>query len=276
MYCGKSNEINESKKNLMSKLDCEDMGDLKEYVGCKLEHKGNRMKILQLVLVQSLEDEFEIPPNTPCNLPASAGKELNSDGEPLTEEEKKIYQSGVGKLLFLMRYSRPDILNAVRELSKFMSDGATINHRDMMRQTMNYVIHTKNRGLCLNPVMDVINPKVDGFKIRGRSDSNYATNVETRKSVSGLKVTLNNAPVVMRSLGQKIVALSVTEAELIALALVVQEMLYDMRLLESIGLKVQKLMVVQSDNKGAIDLCNSWTVEDARNILTLGTISCMR
>ena len=41
MYCGKSNEINESKKNLMSKLDCEDMGDLKEYVGCKLERKGN-------------------------------------------------------------------------------------------------------------------------------------------------------------------------------------------------------------------------------------------
>ena len=47
MYCGKSNEINESKKNLMSKLDCEDMGDLKEYVGCKLECKGNRMKITQ-------------------------------------------------------------------------------------------------------------------------------------------------------------------------------------------------------------------------------------
>ena len=178
----------------------------------------------------------------------------------MTEEEKKIYQSGVGKLLFLMRYSRPDILNAVRELSKFMSDGATINHRDMMRQTMNYVIHTKNRGLYLNPVMDVINPKVDGFKIRGRSDSNYATNVEMRKSVSGLEVMLNNTPVVMRSLGQKIVALSVTEAELIALTLVVQEMLYVMRLLESIGLKVQKPMVVQSDNKGAIDLCNSWTV----------------
>ena len=260
MHCGKANEIKESKKNLMKKLDCEDMGELNEHVGSKLERKGNKIKMTQPALVQSLEDEFQIPSSTPCNLPAPAGKELTSNGEPLSEEEKKVYRSGVGKLLFLMRYSRPDILNAVRELSKFMSDGATIDHRNMMRQTMNYVIHTKNRGLCLNPVMDIINPKSDAFKVKGRSDSNYATNVETRKSVSGLEVTLNNAPVVMRSIGQKIVALSVTEAELIALAQVVQEMLYVMRLLESIGLKVQKPMVVQSDNKGAIDLCNSWTV----------------
>ena len=91
MYCGKADEINESKKNLISKLDCEDIGKLNEYVGYKLECKGNRIKITQTVLVQSLEDEFEISPSTPCNLPTPAGKELKSDGEPLTEEEKKIY-----------------------------------------------------------------------------------------------------------------------------------------------------------------------------------------
>ena len=74
IYCGKADEINESKKNLMSKLDCEDIGKLNKYVGCKLERKGNRMKITQLVLVQSLEDEFKIPPSTPCNLPAPGEK----------------------------------------------------------------------------------------------------------------------------------------------------------------------------------------------------------
>ena len=58
------------------------------------------------------------------------------------------------------------------------------------------------------------------------------------KSVSGLEVTLNNAPVVMRSVSQEIIALSVTEAELIVLAQVVQEMLYVTHILESIGLKV--------------------------------------
>ena len=84
----------------MLKLDCDNAGELKEYVGYKIECKGNRMKITQPVLVQSLEDEFEMPDKIPCNLPAPHRKELTSDGEPLSEEEKKVYRSGVGKLLF--------------------------------------------------------------------------------------------------------------------------------------------------------------------------------
>ena len=153
--------------------------------------------------------------------------------------------------MFLMRYSRPDILNAVRELSKWMSDGATIDHMKVMKQTMNYVLHTKERGLCLAPEMTIKNPLTDLFVLNGRSDGDYATNPETRKSVSGMEVTLNGAPVIMRSVGQKIIALSVTEAELIALAQVVQELLYAMRTLESTKLMVKKPMIVKSDNKGA-------------------------
>ena len=189
------------------------------------------MKLTQPVLVQSLQDEFDIPEKTPCALPAPNGKELTSEGELLNEDEKKIYRLGVGKLLFLMRYSRPDILNAVRELSKWMSDRATIHHKKVMLQTMNYILHTRNRGLHLNPIMEMSNARKEKFIVKGRCDSNYATNEETRKSVSGIEVTLNGAPVVMRSVGQKIVALSVTEAELIVLAQAVQEMLYVMRLL---------------------------------------------
>jgi len=244
----------------MSKLDCEDAGKLNEYVGVKIERKGDRIKLTQPVLVQSLKDEFSIPSKTPCTLPAPYGTDLISEGEQLNEDEKKVYRSGVGKLLFLMRYSRPDILNAVRELSRWMSDGATTNHMKIMLQTMNYVLHTRNRGLHLNPLMGMKNARKEKFIIKGRGDSNYATNTETRRSVSGIEVTLNGAPVVMRSVGQKIVALSVTETELIALAQVVQEMLYVMRLLESMQLKVQKPMVVECDNKGAVDICNSWTV----------------
>ena len=70
----------------MKKLDYEDIGDLKEHVGCKVERKDNRLKITQPVAVQSLEDDFDIPKGTPCNLPELPGKELQSEGEPLTEE----------------------------------------------------------------------------------------------------------------------------------------------------------------------------------------------
>ena len=141
-----------------------------------------------------------------------------------------------------------------------MTEGATDKHMKVLYQTMNYVIHTKKKGLHLKPRMIANNPKTDYFIIKGRADSNYATNPERRKSVSGIEVTLNGALVVMRSVGQKIIALSVTEAELIAATMAVQEMLHIMRILESMQLKVKKPMLLESDNKGALDICNSYTI----------------
>ena len=90
------------------------------------------MKLTQPILVQSLQEEFKTSEKTLCALPVPNGKDLTSEGEQLNEEEKKIYRSGVSKLLFLMRYSRPDILNTVRELSRWMSDGATIHHKKII------------------------------------------------------------------------------------------------------------------------------------------------
>jgi hypothetical protein len=40
----------------------------------------------------------------------------------LTDEEQKLYQMGVRMLLYFVKYSWPDISNAVRELSKGMKE----------------------------------------------------------------------------------------------------------------------------------------------------------
>ena len=42
-HCGKEADINKIKENLMKRLDCDGMGELKEYVGCKVERKDNRL-----------------------------------------------------------------------------------------------------------------------------------------------------------------------------------------------------------------------------------------
>jgi len=59
---------------------------------------------------------------------------------------------------------------------------------------------------------------------------------------------------------QKIVALSVTEAELIAATSNAQDMMYVKRLLESVGLKVALPMVLELDNRGTVDLVNNYSV----------------
>ena len=59
---------------------------------------------------------------------------------------------------------------------------------------------------------------------------------------------------------QKFVTLSVTEAESAAGVMVAQDMLYVYRLMDSIGLSVELPMLLEMDNKGAVDLANNWSV----------------
>ena len=57
-----------------------------------------------------------------------------------------------------------------------------------------------------------------------------------------------------------IIALSVTEAELFAAVQCAMDMLFAMRVLNAMGLKVELPMVLEVDNKGAVDLCNNWSI----------------
>ena len=69
-------------------------------------------------------------------------------------------------------------------------------------------------------------------------------------------IWFEGALVAVRSVMQKIVALSSAEAELIALVLCIQEMMYVKKLIEAIELQVKLPMLVECDNKATVDLVN--------------------
>ena len=96
--------------------------------------------------------------------------------------------------------------------------------------------------------------------IHGRSDSNYATDPESRRSITGTVVYLNDAPIAFSSVTQKHVTLSVTEAELATVVTMVQDMMYVYRVITSMGLQADLPMIAEMDNSGARDLANSWSV----------------
>ena len=115
-------------------------------------------------------------------------------------------------------------------------------------------------GLFLKP-----NARWDGdrnfeFTISGRSDSDYAKCPTTKRSVSGYSAYMNGAPYTRKSKMQEFITLSVTEAEAVSATACAQDMLFGMRLLESMGLKVKKPMFLEMDNKGAVDIFNNWSV----------------
>jgi hypothetical protein len=253
-----------AKQQLMAQFDCDEIGNMDEYVGCKVDRdwENNSIRLTQPVMIQSFRDEFPLclegrAPNTP----AVPGEHLvkGDEGTNIDAKLQAHYRTGVGKLLHMMRWTRPEIQNAVRELSKYMS-GATLVHYKAMHRVMGYCVATMARGLLLKP-----NRKWNGdpnfeFIITGYSDSDYAKDTDTRKSVSGNAVFLEGSPVLQRSSTQKSVTLSVTEAELAAAVQTAQDMLFVMRVLESLGLKVQKPMILRLDKSGAHDLTHNWSI----------------
>jgi hypothetical protein len=93
----------------------------------------------------------------------------------------------------------------------------------------------------------------------GTSDSDYAVDRDTRRSVSGVTTLLCGAPVAVRSKQQQCVTLSVTEAELVAGVECIQNMLFVKDVLESLELKVKLPVILEMDNKGAVNLANNWS-----------------
>ena len=178
-------------------------------------------------------DEFEllevVMPNTPA--PEGAVLRQGKTENKVSDKQQSMYQSGVGKLLHLTMMSRPDVLNSVSKLSRFMM-GATLMHMKAMYQIMKYCIGTPNCGLTLKP-----NMKWDGdpeieFIVNGKADSEYAKDPEMQHSVSGYSTCLCGAPITMKSQMQQSTTLSVMDAEYVTSTECAQDMLFIMRLLE--------------------------------------------
>ncbi len=214
------------------------------------------------MLLQSYRDEFDIGNLKKFNPPAAPGtvlKKPDKGKECLTPAKQTQYCSGVGKGMHMMQYSWPDTYNAVCNLARHMTH-ATQVHYDAMLRMMKYVNDTSERGLALNPTQKWDGNKEHEFIISGLSDSAYAKDSQTQKSISGYRVLVEGAPVMFKSSTQRSVALSVCEAEQTAGVLCAQDMMYVWNVLESMGLKVKLPMALEMDNKGAVDLANNWSI----------------
>ena len=171
--------------------------------------------------------------------------------EQLDSEMQTKYRSGVGMLLFLVKYSRPDIGNSVRKLSK-VNDCAGKKHFGELLRCLKYVFRTRNRVLIFSPPI----PSRDNYEwsFEGYCDSNFAGNKDKRISVTGFCICICGCLVSWKSRGQKHVTLSLTEAEYVAVSEICQEIMFIRSILEFIGVKFKTTITVYCDNVGAIFL----------------------
>ncbi|KAK0594571.1 hypothetical protein LWI29_027750 [Acer saccharum] len=154
-------EINNLKKQLSSEFEMKDLGAAKQILGMRIsrnEQKGT-LKLSQA--------------------------ELSKEQSPKTKVEKDFmakvsYASAIGSLMYAMTCTRPDISHAVGVVSRYMSNPGK-PHWEAVKWILRYLRGTTEKCLTF---------RRDELKLEGYVDSDFAGEVDHRRSTTGYVFTM--------------------------------------------------------------------------------------
>ena len=160
---------------------------------------------------------------------------------------QKRYASLYGSLLHAVKY-RPEIAAAMG-LCGTCAAICTEGLYKCLTRILVYLARSPRMGITYSAHAEAAD------ELCAYADSNWATT----RSTSGFFIRLAGATISSASRRQHCVAMSSTEAELIALADCAIELLAVMGVTAFLGRKLNKAVRVYTDNKGAYDLCHRFT-----------------
>ena len=138
LLIGDEDEINEVIQDLRKhELSLKIGGSLEDYLSCEItmDHKRNIGWIHQPHLLKKLDEKFGklVKGLQTYRTPGTPGQTLiRKVGATISQEQQSIYRSGVGMLLYLVKHTRPDIANAVRELSKCLDNTSPNAYKELL------------------------------------------------------------------------------------------------------------------------------------------------
>ncbi|KAI2495455.1 hypothetical protein MHU86_19042 [Fragilaria crotonensis] len=185
------------------------------------------------------------------------------------------YRSVLGALIYAYVVARPDIGYAVTTLARFSDHPAKV-HYDALRRVARYLRMTKNWGLFYwrNVLLSSLPP--GDFKIlipdsslpdfpqvqsstelAGYVDAAHATDLVTRRSITGLVFMFCGGPLAYKSKIQSTVSTSSTEAEFLAAVHAAKIAKYLRSILSELGYAQLGPTTLFEDNAAAILMVNA-------------------
>lgn len=222
-----------------SRFDYTDEGFLtsakvNRYLGMELT-RSDDARLFGILLTQerftrSLLEEHGMAACTPVAAPMEKGTKLYVTGVPY--ENVTQYASLVGSLLYLSTKTRPDIAYVVSQLARFMA-APTQDHMKAAKRVLRYLaadpgagLQFKGRKLSRRRGDRNSAAAFDNHRLRVYADADFAGDQELARSTSGVVAMIGDSPISWTSKLQTLVALSTTEAEMIAAASGAREALW--------------------------------------------------
>ncbi|KAH9736371.1 hypothetical protein KPL71_018077 [Citrus sinensis] len=237
-------EIERLKNLLKAEFEMKDLGNAKRILGMDIirDRSAGTLFLSQEKYIKKVLERFEMQDCKPVQTPL--GPQFKLSAAPTSEDESQMnefpYAQAVGSLMYAMVCTRSDIAYAVSVVSRYLSCPGKV-HWNAVKWIMRYLKGSSTCGLLYGKT------KSDKIEVMGFVDSDFAGDLDRRKSTSGYMFVLNSCLVSWKSSLQSVVALSSTEAEFIATTEAVKEAMWLRGLLNELWLN-QKTVQVFCDN----------------------------
>lgn len=237
---------NEIKAKLSSTFRMKDLGPVSSCLGIRVTRGQGCVALDQQAYIESMLTRFNMQNAKPVSTPSNPCVKLIKEMAPKTADEaekmKRVpYPEAVGSLMYLATCTRPDIMHAVNQLSRFNANPGP-KHWEAVKHLFRYL-----RGTC---GLKLRYRKHGNTELVGYADASWASDLDDRKSTSGYIFMLQGGAVAWSCKRQPTVALSTCEAEYMALAATVQEASWWHGLLAQLGRK--QPIELRCDNQSAI------------------------
>ncbi|KAJ4719824.1 Retrovirus-related Pol polyprotein from transposon TNT 1-94 [Melia azedarach] len=239
-------------KDLLSiEFEMKDLGAARKILGMEIYRDRSKKKLFlsQKGYIQKILSRFGMSTAKPIDTPSAANAHLSVAFAPKSVEEKEYmsrvpYTSAVGSLMYAMVCTKPDLAQSVSVVSRFMGEPSK-EHWQAVKRIFRYLKGTFDVGLIYGGDTQCL---VTGF-----SDSDYAGDVDSKRSMTGYVFTLGSSVVSWKATLQPTVTLSTTEAEYMALTEAAKEGIWLKGLVSDLGLHHDQA-IVYCDSLSAICL----------------------
>jgi len=235
-------EIEQITKILATSFKMKHLGELKEFLGIQATYIKNGIKLSQPTYTMNLINKFKQENSKTADVP------MHKTYEPEPDEElsdKYPIRQAIGSLMYLTNTTRPDIAFAVNSISRHVIR-PTKSLWHATQKIIKYLNSTSTMGITYTR---------GTFDIQCWADSDYANDKLDRKSITGWILMIGNNIVSWKSKKQASVALSSTEAEYMAAADAMKEILWIDDLLTELTFRNKHdSAILHQDNQGAIFL----------------------
>lgn len=232
----------EFKSSMQREFEMTDMGRMKFFLGVEVGQSDEGIHICQKKYAKEVLERFNMWSCNSVKNPIVPGTVVSKEGKNGTDAT--LYKQLVGCLMYLT-VTRPDLMFVVCLISRFMSDPKE-EHMMIAKRVLRYIKGTLDFGMFYG--------RSSKLNLVEYTDSDYARDVDDRKSTSGYVFLLNGAAICWSSRKQDIVTLSSTEAEYVAATSSACHCVWLKGMLEELGAANGECTEIMCDNSSTIKL----------------------